>query len=241
MAFITAMVCCPAFTASAADAPVIDTKADQVLRQMSDYVGSLGQFRVHLENSVDTFLDCRQMIQLSRSVDIFVKRPNKFRANINGDLVAQEFYYDGATITLSGKRVNFYATLDAPETLEEAMDYAINSYGLIAPGVDLIDKNSYEVLTAEVISGSYVGLSTIFGVECHHLAFRGEATDWQIWIENSQKSLPKKIVYTRKLIAGAPQFTAILSGWDETPIKDDVFTFTAPENAEKIDFLPPGQ
>ncbi|MBW1788430.1 MAG: DUF2092 domain-containing protein [Deltaproteobacteria bacterium] len=75
MAFITAMVCCPAFTASAADAPVIDTKADQVLRQMSDYVGSLGQFRVHLENSVDTFLDCRQMIQLSRSVDIFVKRP----------------------------------------------------------------------------------------------------------------------------------------------------------------------
>ncbi len=217
----------------------IDPQADNILRQMSAYLGGFQQFTFHIENSVDTLLPCKQKLQLSRAVDMFVKRPNRLRANIDGDRVSQELYYDGKSITLYGKDVNVYASLDAPPTIDAAMDYAIESYGLVAPMVDLIYGDSYEILIESVQSGSYVGLSKVFGVECHHLAFQGAETDWQIWIENSKTPLPRKIVITSKWVAGAPQLTTFLNNWDtSTPIKESIFSFKAPDTAEKIEFLP---
>ena len=219
--------------------PSIDPQAESILRQMSAYLGGLQQFTFHIENSVDTLLPCKQKLQLSRAVDMFVKRPNRLRANIDGDEVSQELYYDGKSITLYGKDANIYASLDAPPTIDAAMDYAIESYGLVAPMVDLIYEDSYEILTGDVQPGSYVGLSKVFGVECHHLAFQGAETDWQIWIENSKTPLPRKIVLTSKWVAGTPQFTAFLSNWDaSTPIKESIFSFEAPDTVEKIEFLP---
>ena len=229
----------PAISGAQEIEPSIDPQADNILRQMSAYVGGFQQFTLHVENNVDTLLPCNQKLQLSRAVEMFVKRPNRFRANIDGDKVSQELYYDGTSITLYTKDVNVYASLDAPPTIDAAMDYAIESYGLVAPMVDLIYKDVYEILIEGVRSGSYVGLSKVFGVECHHLAFRGAETDWQIWIENSKTPLPRKIVITSPWLAGAPQFTAFLNNWDaSTQIKESLFTFKAPETAERIEFLP---
>jgi len=229
----------PALSGAQEKKPSIDPQADRLLREMSRYVGGFQQFTFHIENSVDTLLPCNQKLQLSRAVDMFVKRPNRLRANIDGDRLSQELYYDGKSITLYGKDKNIYASLDAPSTIDAAMDYAIESYGLIAPMVDLIYENPYEILIEDVQSGFYVGLSKVFGVECHHLAFRGEETDWQIWIENSETLLPRKIVFTSKRVAGAPQLTAFLNNWDASkPIKESIFSFKAPETAEKIEFLP---
>jgi len=229
----------PALSGAQEIKPSIDPQADNILRQMSVYIGGFQQFTIHVENSIDTLLPCNQKLQFSRAVDMFVKRPNRLRANIDGDMVDQELYYDGKSITLYTKDVNVYASLDAPPTIDAAMDYAIESYGLVAPMVELIYKDAYEILIGDVQSGSYVGLSKVFGVECHHLAFRGAETDWQIWIENSKTPLPRKIVLTSKWIAGAPQFTAFLNNWDAlTPIKESLFTFKAPETAERIEFLP---
>jgi hypothetical protein len=77
----------------------IDPQADNILRQMSAYLGGLQQFTFHVENSVDTLRPCNQKLQLLRAVDMFVKRPNRLRANIDGDRVSQELYYDGKSIT----------------------------------------------------------------------------------------------------------------------------------------------
>ena len=229
----------PALSGAQEKKTSIDPQADNILRQMSAYLGGFQQFTFHIENSVDTLLPCKQKLQLSRAVDMFVKRPNRLRANIDGDRVSQELYYDGKSITLYGKDVNVYASLDAPPTIDAAMDYAIGFYGLVAPMVDLIYGDSYEILIENVQSGSYVGLSKVFGVECHHLAFQGAETDWQIWIENSKTPLPRKIVITSKWVAGAPQLTAFLNNWDtSTSIKESIFSFKAPDTAEKIEFLP---
>ncbi|MFC1825128.1 DUF2092 domain-containing protein [Thermodesulfobacteriota bacterium] len=239
---ILLLVSVPALSGAQENKTSIDPQADSILRQMSGYLGGIQQFSFHIENSIDTLLPCNQKLQLSRAVDMFVKRPNRLRANIDGDRVSQELYYDGKSITLYGKDMNVYASLDAPPTIDAAMDYAIESYGLVAPMVDLIYGDSYEILIEAVQSGSYVGLSKVFGVECHHLAFQGAETDWQIWIENSKTPLPRKFVLTSKWVAGAPQFTAFLNSWDaSTPIKESIFSFKAPDTVEKIEFLPAGK
>jgi len=203
-----ALLSCPAFAQDQVAVTAIDAKADKILRQMNDYLNTLEQFSIHLENSVDILIESGQKIQLGRSVNVSIKRPNRLRADIDGDSLSQQLFYDGKNITLYGKKVNYYATAKAPENIESALDYAEQSFGLVAPAADLIYRNSYDILTEDLQSGGYVGLSTVLGVECHHLAFRGKETDWQIWVENSETPLPRKFIITSKWIAGAPQFTA---------------------------------
>jgi hypothetical protein len=230
----------PAFGANSGDPPAIEAKADQVLRQMSEYLNTLEQFTFHAENSVDTLLSSAQKIQRGRSVDVSIRRPNRLRADIKSDIFDQQLFYDGKSITLYGKKVNYYAAIEAPENIESALDEAEQSFGLSAPVADLIYRNSYDILTEDVQSGGYIGLSTVLGVECHHLAFRAEETDWQIWIENSKTPLPRKFVITSKWIASAPQFTALMTNWDvSAQIKESLFTFVAPAGAKKIEFLSP--
>ena len=116
----------PAFGTDSGDPPAIEAQAAQVLRQMSEYLGTLEQFTFHTENSVDTLLSSGQKVQLGRAVDVFVRRPDRFRANIEGDVFDQELFYDGKSITLFGKKVNYYATMEAPPNIEAAMDHAMD-------------------------------------------------------------------------------------------------------------------
>jgi hypothetical protein len=113
-----------AFAQDQAAAKPIDAKADNVLRQMNDYLNTLEQFSIHLENSLDILMESGQKVQFGRSVDVFIKRPNRLGVDITGDVLSQQLFYDGKHITLYGKKGNYYATAKAPATIESAMDFA---------------------------------------------------------------------------------------------------------------------
>lgn len=229
----------PGMIANAQQAAPVDADPAQVLRQMSDYLGSLLQFTFRADNSTDIVLPSGQQLQIGAAVEISVRRPDRFHVARKGDNVDQVFFYDGKTLTLFGKKRNVYATLDARSTLEKTLNMAMEKVGLVAPVADLIYQNTYDILMEDVDSGLYVGLSMVDDVECHHLAFRGGAVDWQIWIENDDTPLPRKYVITSKWISGAPQFSARLSAWNvAAELKDERFRFTPPTGAEKIEFLP---
>jgi hypothetical protein len=216
----------------------IDPKADQLLRKMSDYLGGLKQFSVQTENTLEVVLRSGEKIQFDNPAELLVQRPNKLRAGRKGDIVDQEFYYDGKTLTLYQKDLNYYATVEAPPTIDETIDFARQSLDVYAPGGDLIYKNAYGILTEDVLSGFYVGMSVVEGVKCHHLAFRGNEVDWQIWIEDNDKPLPKKFLVTSKWVTGAPQFTVVIKNWNLSPkLTDNMFTFVPPKGAQKIDFI----
>lgn len=223
---------------SYAQPPDIEPKADQILRIMSNYLGGLNQFSAQTENSLDVVFNTGEKIQYNNPANFSIQRPNKLRAERRGDLIDQEFYYDGHSLTLFQKDRNCYATVQAPATLEDMLDFARYSLDVYAPAGDLLHKNSYNILTEDVISGFYVGLGVVDGVKCHHLAFRGNEVDWQIWIEDGDKPLPKRFVITSKWITGAPQYTVTLKNWNLSPrLTDDFFNFTPSKDMEQIDFI----
>ena len=227
------------FAGEASNPGSIEPKADQALRQMSDYLKSLQEFTLRTENTTDEFALAGSKVQFGQTVDIYVKRPDRLRANAVGDLAVQQFFFDGKSVTLFNKDKSFYATLEAPGTIAEALDYAQKAFDLSAPLSDLIYPDAYSVLTQNVYSGHYVGLHLVRGIQCHHLVFIEDDIDWQIWIENSQTPYPRKIVITSKWLAGAPQFTAMMSYWKPSArLSQDLFIFTPPITAQRIDILP---
>ncbi len=232
----------PALGSAQEKNPDIDPIADRILREMSDYMNTIEQFTVHVVNTVDILLSTGQKVQMGRTGTISVRRPDRMHISIYGDKYDQEFFYDGKSVTLLTKPLNYYATVEAPPTIEEALDHAEESVDLVAPFSDLISRNSYDILAEDITSSLYVGLSKVTGIECRHLAFRAEDTDWEIWIENSKTPFPRKFVVTNKWVTAAPQFTGLITKWDVSPqLSDGLFTFVPPQGGEKIEFLPAGK
>jgi hypothetical protein len=218
--------------------PVIESQATQILKQMSDYLVGLKQFSFQADTTEDVLLTSGQRVQYGKSVTVYVRRPDRIRADSVGDKDNRQFFYDGKTITLIDRNKNCYASINAPPGINAALDYAQQAFNLRAPLAELIYSRSYECLTDEVISGHYEGLHEVQGIPCHHLAFKQKDVDWQIWIENSQTPLPRKLVITDNKVHGL-QFTALLSKWNTSAsLEDSLFTFVPPEKAEKIGILP---
>ena len=216
----------------------IDHKADELLHEMSDYLQGLKKFSVQTENTLEVILQSGQKIQYDNPAQLLIQRPNKLMASRAGDIVNQEFYYDGKTLTLYDEDSKYYATVEAPATVDETIDFARNYLDLYAPGGDLIYSDSYSILTEDVISGFYVGMSVVDGTTCHHLAFRGNEVDWQIWIDAGEKPLPKKFIVTTKWMTGAPQFTLVTKNWNLSPeTAETSFMFVPPAGAKQIDFM----
>ena len=216
----------------------IDPQAEKLLRRMSDYLAGRKQFTVKTENTLEVVLTSGQKLQFASPATASVLRPNKLRADRKGDILNQEFFYDGKTLTLYNPKENLYATTAAPPTLDEMLDFAREKLDVIAPGAEILYGNAADRMLKVTSSGFVVGPSVVGGVKCTHLAFRGAEVDWQIWIEDGDKPLPRKFVLTSKQVKGEPQFTVLIRNWDVAPkLTDKEFTFVPPKGAKKIDFL----
>ena len=218
----------------------IDAKAVEVMENVSGFLNTFDEMTMHAEGTVEKVFLNGQKLQFTNSGAVYLRRPDHMRVNVKGDLLDQEYYYNGKRITLYGKGLGFYASMEnVPDTVTAAFDYAAERFGLNAPFADFFARDLYQVVKEEAFSGAYLGLSTVRGIECHHLAFRQNDADWQIWVETGKRPFPRKLVITETWVTGAPQFTVEMVRWDVTTrLEDSLFEFIPPNDAEKIDFLP---
>ena len=219
--------------------PGIDPRVDRLLRNMSDYLKSTPEFSFRTEVNYDQVLDSGQKILYGRRAEVSMRRPDRLHVIVNGDLVNQRIWYDGKTFTLLDLRDLEFIEVSVPPTLDDAMDFMARKYGIASPVSDVLFSDAYAVFTENVISGSYIGPAVVRGVPTHHLAFTQLNIDWQLWIEDGAKPLPRKAVITYKNVTSAPQFVVWLSDWDVEPhLADSLFEFMPPDGAKQIEARP---
>lgn len=225
-----------ALSVSAADnKPAVEPRAEELLKRMGDYLGQAQFFSVSAEIWQDVQLSSGQRVQSGRTVELRVRRPNRLRAEIQSARRNREIFYDGEAITLFNRAQNFYGSVRISGSLDDAMDAASEGFGIAIPLEDFIRSNPQKDLLQNVTSGSSIGTVSVLGVPCEHLAFTQTNIDWQIWIENGVKPVPRKFVITYKEEPDSPQFTALFTNWDlETKLPDFVFKFEPPAGASKI-------
>jgi hypothetical protein len=225
--------------ASRAQSSDVDPDAIALLRRTTDYLTSLKQFRMEMDTTIEAVLSTGQKLQFGHRVAATVQRPNKLRAERVGELISQVFYYDGKSLSVNLPDERYYATVPAPPTIEAMLDFARDKLNVIAPGADLVYKNAFERLTESLTSAFVVGKAVVGGVRCDHIAFRNPEVDWQIWIQEGDKPLPRKFVVTSKRMPESPQFVVVMSKWDAAPkVTDASFRFVPPKGSRQIEFLP---
>ncbi|MDO9315328.1 MAG: DUF2092 domain-containing protein [Burkholderiaceae bacterium] len=213
-------------------------QAQQLLKASTEFLARQQRFSVDTESSIEVVLDSGQKIQFDHTARSSVERPNKLRAERTGDLVDQVFYYDGKSLTLHNPDGNYYATIAAPDTLDEMLDFARVRLDVVAPAGDLLYKNAFDILMQEVTSGFVVGKGVVDGMRCDHLAFRAPHVDWQIWIEEGKHPLVRKLVITTRDKLNAPQFSAVMKNWDLKPkFNVKTFSFKPIRGLQKVEFV----
>jgi hypothetical protein len=230
---------CSGATAQQAAAPRIDPKADRILRQMSSLLRNAWQFRFEATEMFDVVRPTGQKLQFTNQTMIAVRRPNQVYADVQGDTVNRRFWYDGKNVTLLEKSENLYVTTSGARDIDTTIDLVVQKYGIDVPLLDLLYADPYRVVTERVQTGAYIGVHQMRDGNCHHLAFTQEDVDWQIWIDQGARPLPRKVVITYKKLPGQPQYIATFQRWDLSPrVPTAQFAFRRPAGAQKIDLVP---
>jgi hypothetical protein len=230
-------------TAWAADTPAkkgaaVDPDAVAALKNMGAFLRSQNAFSVTAEATTDDLLPSGQKIQFDGVAQLKVRRPNRLRVDVTGDRRTQRIYYDGTNFTILDPRTGYFASFSAPPTLADLVDVAERRYGIDLPLADLFYWGSDKGNSAAIKAAVNLGPSVVKGANCTHYAFREPDVDWQIWIEQGDKPLPRKMVITTLGEKSQPEHEVLLT-WDLAPqLTEESFVFTPPPGAQKIDFQP---
>ncbi len=228
----------PSQQPDAAALPSIDSHADRVLREMSEFLKSAQSLSFRVDSTLDSVRPNGRKIQLEMSEHVAVRRPGHLRVDRTGDEGSGQVYSDGQTFVMYDADENTFAKTAVPNELSAAIDHVWEEFAIEVPVADLVYADPYAVLTEHVQSGQFVGKHTVNGVLCDHLAFTQETIDWQIWVEDGHRRLPRKMVVTYKQRQESPQYTAVISNWQLDPkLSDHIFRFEPPAGAHKIEFL----
>jgi hypothetical protein len=211
--------------------------ARKILKAMSDYVASQKVISLTYDSDIEVLTVELQKLQFTSSGQLMLSRPDRLRATRTGGYADVEFILDGKTFTVHDRENGAFAQAAAAGSVDQTIGRLRDEHFIEAPGADLLLSNSYATLTENVIQATHIGQGVIDGVECEHLAFRTNDTDWQIWIETGARPVPRKYVITSKGVTGAPQYTLRIKEWKtDAAIAANTFTFSPPATAKKLDF-----
>jgi hypothetical protein len=232
VAVLTTFFVTSAFSQS--DEPAIDSTAMVALEKMGEYLRTLKAFRVTVVTTNDTVLEDGQKIQYAGTADLLANAPSGLRIHTDNNRRERLYLYNGKKFTLWGQRLDYYATVDAPDTISKLADMLENKYGMDLPQIDLFRWGTPAVDKTAIIGAMDVGPAAINGTTCQHYVFRQDDIDWQIWIQKGDYPLPRKMVITSKTDDARPQHSAEYQ-WDLAPsFNDAAFTFNPPKGALRV-------
>jgi hypothetical protein len=218
-------------------APSVDPEAVAAIRRMGEYLGTLRAFAVHAETTTDVVLAAGAKVQYQGWFDLTARWPDRLRVSFQRDgKGAQEYFYDGTSLTVWIKARNLWASIPAPPTIAELIEVVRMKYDLEVPLADFLLDAARKQILQEVTAGIVIGPSRVRGVECEHYGFHQVDVDWQIWIARGDPPLPRKYLITTLGEPSQPQHGEYLT-WDLSPTLDDAtFTFVPPAGARRIVF-----
>ncbi len=221
-----------AFSVSAQD------MAEQTLESMVNQLESLDSFSVHMEKTFDDVMFDGAKIQFSGAADLSVRQPDGLYIEYGDEFTSKELWYDGKTFTLHDHLKNVYMRVDAKPNIRDALEEIRNRYDIFLPLMSLLRGNPAENYGAGVAVRRYIGVHDVEGIPCHHLLFRGDDIDWQLWVQTGDTPLIRKYLVTYKQLEGAPQEAVVLTEWELNPkLEDKLFEAKVPDSAVRAEVL----
>jgi hypothetical protein len=217
-----------------------DPAALAELKRATDFLSSLPRFHIRAVVTYDVIQDDGRSLQFEKNGDIYLQRPDRLFAEVRlDDGRHRQLWYDGATLSLAERSRRVHTQVKAPPTLDGMLDMAEELFRDPMPLADLL-YSDLDPLQELPFAADRVGDSLVGDRLCTHLSFRGEAVDWQLWVDQGSAPFIRKLAITYREQPGTPQVVAVLDAW-ETPESFDekLFRFAVPADSQWLDVLVP--
>ncbi len=208
---------------------------ERIVKAMSDYLANAKSITLTYDSDIEVITPELQKLQFTSSGQVTLSRPNKLRVTRVGGYADVELAFDGSKLTVFGKNIDALAQVDASGSIDQLVHRLRDELSIAVPGATFLLSRSYDELMMDVLDVKYIGRGVVDGVECEHLAFRNQDTDWQLWVEVGSKPIPRKYVITSKAVAAAPQYTLRVKELrTDVDLAADVFAIKAPASTKKV-------
>lgn len=215
-----------------------DAKALDVLKSMSAYTDSFDQVVIVGVTLTDARLGGGLMVSNADEVRATIDRPNSLHISSFDGIETRELIFHQEILTVFDSQRGFYAQASIPSGVDAALEFALEELDIEAPLMDFIVRDKLASLISSQETVIYLtDKARVAGVDCHHIAIRGPETDVQLWVEEGDKPLPRKIMLTSKWAGGSPRFIANLDWLIEPELDPSIFEFKAPEGFMNIGFV----
>ncbi|MFN5514367.1 MAG: DUF2092 domain-containing protein [Cyanobacteriota bacterium] len=218
----------------------VDPRARDLLTAASQRLAQARGFSFQSQIEFEDMAPAGIKFQYHSSAQVYVERPNRFQVNYQSDRRQTQFNFDGKALTLWDRLAGVYGSLPAPGNNDQALDRTVKDFDFLVPLADLLRTNPGQALEGKIRQGYYLGEVSLNGQKVHHLGFRQDNLDWQIWIDAGPTPLIRKLLLTYTQLDGNPQYSAVFDQWnlDWRPPTASFFSFQTPPGATQIDFLP---
>jgi hypothetical protein len=218
--------------------PALDPAADKILTKTCQTLGAADAFSFHADVMFDQVLPGAVKVQYGGAMDYAVQRPSELAIAYRSDLGGKDLWYGNGSLTLFDPKFGVYATIAVPSTIDMMLDEVARKEELTMPLSDLVYSNACARPMKIAIYSGYLGVNSVEGVPCDHVALSSKTDDFQVWIDHSGQPLPRKIVINHRSEPSSPEFIAILSNWKfPKDIASSRFQPQLPKDAKKIAFM----
>ena len=226
-------------TAGLATGSALAVEAESRLMDMAVKLADTKQFTVDISMTYDVLQESGQIIEFGEVRTLQISRPDYLRVDAQqSDGDSGGLIFDGKTITQFSDTHNVYSQIDRPGHLDGAIRYAVGELGVRFPLARMLVTSFPEEMRRLTNGVDFVEQNTLGPASTDHIAGRTDDLDYQVWIR--EDNFPTRIILTYKNAPGQPQFRADFSNWNTSPsLKRGSFTFTAPDESEKIPTLLP--
>ena len=179
-----------------------------------------------------------EQLHIAHEFKVTVRRPDRLLVDGTGDDGPRKLVYNGNTVVLALDDGKKYATIPVPNTIQRMMQVVMGHFGVDFPLADFLTDDPAKAFLTGVTSGREVNMVTIGGVRCRHLVFlQPPGIQLELWLEDNDQSLPRRLIVTYRSLPGEPNFVAEMSDWNFSVQPSDVeFKFEPPQGAQQLEF-----
>lgn len=178
-----------------------------------------------------------ELLHIEHNTKTTVQRPDRLKVDVTGDDASSKIYYDGKSLVIYRVTQNQYSSIPAPASINEMIPLAESRMKIDFPLADLLTDDPEKSLLSGVTSGGEVGTATIGGTPCRHFFFiQSPDLEFELWLEDNERALPRRLFVTYRSLPGHPSFLADLSDWDLAihPSNAD-FQFQPPAGVARVE------
>ncbi len=209
-------------------------EGEALFKAMSDFLAAQPAFAFDYDATLDVVTTDGQKLAIASSGQAAVERPDRLHATRTGGFASVEASFDGETLTLLNRDENVYAEEKIPGSIDGLIDTLRETYHRPLPAADLLSGDVHATLMEVASEVRDLGSGVIGGVECDHIAFRGEHADWQIWIAQGDSPFPCRYTITAPDMTGAPEYTVVMRNWTTGPEAVAQLAFELPAEAKSV-------